>query len=370
MKTSKPWLYAALRAMDRVGARLVKPVLRTGEPPAEPRKILVANTAHLGDVLLSTGVPSALRALFPEAEVHFLASSRAAALLRGHGEIARVHVYDSLLLNWASPPAERVVRWARTLMAAFRALRAEGYDIAVELRSYFPNVLPLLRLARPRFLVGFGTGGLRFILDHEVPRRAGVHETERFQDVVAALAQLTGVGTAQSASVDPQIEYLVDAGAALKVLERLGLRRGEPYSVLHPGTTRPRKRWPEARWRRLAQALSREAVPLVVTGAARERRWLEAMFAGLPVRIAAGLTELGALAGLFRGAAWYVGVDSFASHLAALAGTPRVIVLWSRYGDPVEWRPRGVGEVLSVPAAAGPEEVCDLCLAVGAAAGC
>lgn len=369
MRTSKPWLYAALRALDQVGARLVKPWVRSGEPPAHPRKILVANTAHLGDVLLSTGVPSALRALFPETEIHFLASSRAAALLRGHPQIARVHLYDSLLLNWAAPPAERVVRWARTFVAAFPALRAEGYDIAVELRSYFPNALPLLRLARPRFLLGFGTGGLRFLLDHEVPRRAGVHETERFHDVVAALARLTGVGPAHAVIRDPQIEYLVDSGAALEVLERLGLPKGEPYSVLHPGTTRLRKRWPEARWWRLAWALGREGVPLVATGAARERPWLEAMFAGLPVRIAAGLTELGALAGLFRGAAWYVGVDSFASHLAALAGAPRVIVLWSRYGDPVEWRPRGAGEVLSVPGAAEPDEVRDLCLAASTAVG-
>ncbi|MBI4540926.1 MAG: glycosyltransferase family 9 protein [Gemmatimonadetes bacterium] len=363
IRTSKPWLYAALGLLDRAGGRLVRPHLRRRTVPFRPRKVLVANIAHLGDVLLSTGVPAALKRLFPGAEIDFLVSSRAAPLLRGHPAVARVHAYDSMLLNWTARPVSRSVRWIRSLAAVLPPLRRERFDLVIELRSYFPNALPLLRLLRPGCLVGFGTGGFRFLLDLEVRRRGDVHEVRRFQDVVDALRGWSGVCTARPARADPDIGYLLRAGAAAaeEVLARLDAGRSE-YAVLHPGT-RPRKRWPDACWRSVAQQLCRDRWSVIVTGTAAERTWLAGAFEGLPVRLVAGATDIAALAGVFRRASVYVGADSFASHLAALAGTPRVVVLWNRFADPAEWAPLGRGQVLILEPAAAPEQVLSACLA-------
>jgi ADP-heptose:LPS heptosyltransferase len=55
------------------------------------------------------------------------------------------------------------------------------------------------------------------------------------------------------------------------------------------------------------------------------------------------------LAKLYGGASAFIGVDSFPAHLAAAAGTPRVIVVWHEYADPAEWAPVGRGRVSVLP---------------------
>ncbi|MBI4519530.1 MAG: glycosyltransferase family 9 protein, partial [Gemmatimonadetes bacterium] len=209
---------------------------------------------------------------------------------------------------------------------------------------------------------------------HEVGWRGHVHEIVRFQDAVETIAGGAGTTLAGAVRVDPDIAYLLNgaahsvdhtrdmraAGAAVAAAGRGGMDdavgTGEEYVVLHPGT-RARKRWPDARWRGIATSFLEAGRTVVVTGTAEERPWLAAVFEGLPVTLAAGTTSVADLAAIFRRATLYVGTDSFASHLAALAGTPRVVVIWNRFADPVQWAPVGAGRVVIVDPAASPTEV-------------
>jgi ADP-heptose:LPS heptosyltransferase len=359
MKSSKPWLYAAARAFDGAAGialrRDVRPL------PAHPRRILVSNIGHLGDALLTLGVPSELRRSFPDADVDVLVSSDGSRLFVGHTAVSRVFVHDALLLrrgattgivagngphNGANgrPPTEVEARLPERRSLAVR-LREREYDIALELRSYVPNSIPLLARAGARFLCGFGSAGFSFHLDRVVPHIDGEHELERFGRVIRAVT-----GSGAPAFPVPDIAHL--ASNANGANGRLS-----PYTVLHPGTRRKRKRWSTDHWRRLAVSLNDLGEHVVITGAANEREWLESTFRSIPADIVTGPLDVSGLAGIYGGSSAFIGVDSFPAHLAAVAGASHIVVLWHDYADPAEWAPVGDGRVSVLPRASTHETV-------------
>ena len=99
-----PKLLAALRLAD--GASRLVGRLRPGRRPATPpRRILLANPAHIGDVLIATAVLPPLRQAFPDAEIGMLVGSWSRHVVEGHPDVARVHVMDNFHLNRAPQPS-------------------------------------------------------------------------------------------------------------------------------------------------------------------------------------------------------------------------------------------------------------------------
>ena len=60
----------------------------------KPGKILVIQTAFIGDVVLALPVPQALRKKFPESEIHFLLRKGNESLLDNHPSIDKVWIWD------------------------------------------------------------------------------------------------------------------------------------------------------------------------------------------------------------------------------------------------------------------------------------
>jgi heptosyltransferase III len=107
--------------------------------------------------------------------------------------------------------------------------------------------------------------------------------------------------------------------------------------LLHPGAGSPRKRWPLSGFR--VVALQLEALrlsPEFVLGPAEQDLLPELTRRTAAVHCPGDCIELLAL---LRSAAAYIGNDSGASHLAAWAGLPSVVIFGP--ADPVRWRPRG-----------------------------
>lgn len=361
MKSSKPWMYAAARTFDRAAGLAFG---RNARPaPTDPARILVSNVGHLGDALLTLGMPMALRRLFPHAEIDVLVSSVGARLFAGMPQVSRVFVHDALLLrrgtngpvirsngtgaindgNGAHPTNGASRLRSR---ASSAALREREYDIALELRSYVPNSMPLLASAGAGFLCGFGSAGFSFLLDRVVPHVDGEHELHRFERVTRSLVD----DDTAAVDVQPSLDHLIG-------LNGNGNGRRRPYTVLHPGTRRRRKRWNESAWRDLAAALADNGMDLLITGSDSERAWLESTFHSVRAEIVTGALDVAGLARLYSKATTFVGVDSFPAHLAATAGTRHVVVLWHEYADPAEWAPVGDGRVTVLPGASTHENV-------------
>lgn len=115
------------------------------------------------------------------------------------------------------------------------------------------------------------------------------------------------------------------------------------YVVIHPGTARDEKYWPEDRWITVARHLADTLhLPLVLTGSAdaRESAHLRALRAApsLPWIDLAGRLDLLESAAVISQAALVLTVDSAAMHLAGQFGRPQLALFGPT--NPFHWAPR------------------------------
>jgi heptosyltransferase-2 len=90
----------------------------------KPYKVLVIQTAFLGDVVLATGVLESIHHRYPSAEIHFLLRKGNESLFREHPFVARVWVYDK------SSKISEVFR-------LIKAFRKEKFDAIFNLQRFF-----------------------------------------------------------------------------------------------------------------------------------------------------------------------------------------------------------------------------------------
>jgi len=342
-----------LRLTDWLLARRPSSLVARAGIPA-PRRILLANGAHLGDVLLSLAVVPALRDAFPQARIGFLIGTWARCLL-DHSLVDWVHLVDHWKLNRARLPLwEKLRHYHDMRRRALREIRGNRYDVALDLYYYFPNSIPLLWQAGIPCRIGYTSGGFGPLLTHGLEWVPADRHVTAYQ---ADLLRCLGVPDSDLRWRGP----LLPAGdeqlppGVREDFRRLGV---PPWSFLifHMGTAAVLKEWPLPRWRQLAQAVTAEGHALVFTGSAgREQRHSDQVSAGLPrcLNLCGRLTWQEFVATI-RGARLLVGVDSVAGHVAAAVGTPCVVVS-SGITNPAHWGPRGVAcRVLSHPVPCAP----------------
>ncbi|WP_082127171.1 glycosyltransferase family 9 protein [Allosalinactinospora lopnorensis] len=113
--------------------------------------------------------------------------------------------------------------------------------------------------------------------------------------------------------------------------------------IVHPGAAHPARRWPEARYARLARWLAERGHDIVVTGTSAERPAAErvARLAGVPrSAVLAGETGAAELAALVAGAALVVSGDTGIAHLATAYRIPSAVLFGpvspATWGPPVD----------------------------------
>jgi len=110
------------------------------------------------------------------------------------------------------------------------------------------------------------------------------------------------------------------------------------------------KEWKTDHWRQLAAFIwETYNMPMVITGAAEERKRAEGLIDGntSPIYNFAGKTTLRQMAALLQISRLHIGVDSAAPHIAAAVGTPTITI----YG-PSDWRywaPEGETHMVVLP---------------------
>ena len=95
-------------------------IARSGSPSKiePPRRLLLANYGHLGDVVMSTACLHILKSTWPDVEIGFLIGSWSRALLEGHPDIGRLHVVDHWFMDRG--PQSRLVKAPRYWTAVAR----------------------------------------------------------------------------------------------------------------------------------------------------------------------------------------------------------------------------------------------------------
>lgn len=263
---------------------------------AAPRRICILQTAGTGDAVLTLPVITALRSRFPDANISIAARSAGFEVFSAFIKDPHVEIvpYTSCTPSLSSFDAILYVRGSPLLLReSFRNRRAA-----------FFHALPLnnpLRSA-PFRLLGFPAIG------------KSEHQYKALRRMLAGLDVL----------LPERFEGPHPCGSEPLNIE---LPSGR-FAVVHPGSGWEPRRWPSARFKELIEHLYTDfGLSTVLIGGNEEKELTARLAAGSPAILdAAGLLSLPELMNVLRRSVLFIGNDSGPSHLAALAGTPSLVL--------------------------------------------
>jgi heptosyltransferase-2 len=202
------------------------------------KKILIVQTAFIGDVILATPLAEAARRIFSDCQSDFMVIPAAANLLERNPFVHRVLIFDKRGQQSGLP----------ALWKLAKSLRQENYDLALVPHRSLRSAL-LVWLAKIPERIGFDRSAGARLFTRRVPYRRK-HEVERNLDLLRVLDN--NIKTpAPKVFWDKNDERLVD---------RLfnSHKAGKWFCALAPGSVWATKRWPAGRFIDLAKRLITE----------------------------------------------------------------------------------------------------------------
>lgn len=261
-------------------------------------RILIIQTAFLGDVILATPVASELKRLFPNAAIDFVVKKGNESLLLNHPDIHEVFVFDKANGKY------------RSMIRLIRLFRRTKYDLTVNLHRFASSgLLSGLSGASKRF--GFDKNPFSFLytqkFDHTIGD--GTHEVSRN---LALIAEFGAVDIARP-SLYPSPEDF----------EKIVEYQDTSYICIAPASVWTTKQLPVAKWVELVAKNS--TVRTYILGAPSDIDLGEEIRAQLPhldVVNLCGKLSLLQSAALMKGAVRNYVNDSGPLHLASSVNAP------------------------------------------------
>lgn len=307
----------------------------------DPRRILVIKLGHIGDVLVTTPVITALKHAFPRAGITALVNQGTEAMLRHNP-----HLQELLVLRREHASRREALAHQLHLL---RRLRRGRFDLSLELSGGDRGAF-LSLAAGAGIRVGFAPKKphLRARAFHLLADQRGTqnHVVETFLRQVRALGLEPG---RPPLLFEPGPEAERRAG---ELLAQAGLSAGG-YALAHPTSRWMFKSWTPAGNARVIRHLLERGLPVVLTCAPQDKEL--ALLAAIRAELgeAPGLVDLGGrldlltLGALIQRARVFFGVDSAPMHMAAALGVPQVVI----FGPSGErmWGPwQAPGEVVAL----------------------
>ena len=145
--------------------------LQTNNQKISLKRILIIQTASLGDVILCTPIIEKLHEVYPNAKIDFLLKKGYETLLLNHPKLHHIIVWDKKENRY------------RKLSKLISTLRQKEYDLIINAQRYFSSGL-ITVLSNAQQTVGFSKNPLSIFFTHRKKHKIGTsegnpHETER-----------------------------------------------------------------------------------------------------------------------------------------------------------------------------------------------
>jgi heptosyltransferase I len=299
----------------------------------EQVRVLIMRLGAMGDILHALPAIAALRRAHPQWYLGWAVEPRWRALLGGDGGemplVNQIHLVKAK--DWARSPLR--AETLREIGALRRSLRAERYDLCIDLQGAVRSALAGRLAGAPR-MIGEDSPrewAARWLFNERVVTR-GAHVIEQAVEVCEAAA---------GERLSPVLPALpVDREAELWADEVLHAEPQRPVVLLSPGAGWGAKRWPTERYGAVAAALNAQGCVVLVNAGPQEKQ-----LAAEVVRASDGVAQapeftLERLIALTRRVCLVIAGDTGPLHLGCALGKPVVGI----YGptDPRRNGPFGV----------------------------
>ena len=273
------------------------------------RHILFIKPSSLGDIVHAMPTLAALRRAHSSARVTWLVKRQWAGLVERIDGVDRVWAVDPGVKGWLSQ---------------VRTLRAEHFDVAVDLQGLFRSaVMGWLSGAPHR--VGFANareGSPWWYNQCVAVPTAEIHAVDRYLLVAKAMGA-EHPGPAEFRFRIPQS----DRDEVARLLGRAGVGPGTNWVAMNVSARWPTKRWPVASFAAVADQLNEGGLgPVLFIGGPEDRPIINVVSEMMKTRAIniAGSPAVGLLPALLSQAALLITNDSGPMHIAAAVATPLV----------------------------------------------
>ncbi|TAH18981.1 MAG: glycosyltransferase family 9 protein [Cytophagales bacterium] len=272
-------------------------------------KILIIQTAFIGDAILATSVLEKLHLFYPQGKIDFLVRKGNEGLFAEHPFLRRVLVWDKQGAKYAN--------WWRLL----RGVRAERYDVVVSLQR-FASMGLFTALSKAGKTIGFENAPFSSLFSERHTHQIGngTHEIERNHLLITSLTD--------SKPAKPRLYPTLSDEESVKSLKT------SPYICIAPASVWHTKQFPQHKWIDLISHLPKE-FKVYLLGSKGDSELCGSILAAVQknssIRIESLCSKLGLLAStaLMRDAAMNYVNDSAPMHLASAVNAPTCAVFCS-----------------------------------------
>jgi heptosyltransferase-2 len=276
-------------------------------------KILIVQTAFIGDAILTLPLVQVVKRLFPAAPVDVVVAPRTKDLFANHPDIRQVVVYDK----------RGVDRGLGGLLRMKRRLSGQNYSVALVPHRSLRSAL-LVWLLRIPHRIGFDKSAGKLLLSQTVKYRRELHEIER------NLSLLRAMGIALSRTELPCLYPSArDRQRVDKLLFEYEVGRPDNLIAIAPGTIWNTKRWLKERYASLAVRFDDEGFEVVLIGGREDAALcdeIQKLSGSSKVYNTAGKLTLLQSAELVRRSKALVTNDSAPMHIGVAMETPVVAI--------------------------------------------
>lgn len=293
----------------------------------QPKRILIARTDRLGDVILSTPVIKNIRKTYPSSHIAFLCRPYTKEVLEGNPHLNQVIIYDKY---------GRQKKFLSTLAFAFR-LRKKRFDLAIILHpTNRAHILTFFAGIPQR--VGWDKK-MGFLLTDKLTHKKSQgqkHEIEYNFDLLKYL----NIPVKNKELYFPLKEKSLEK--IITILKEKNIKKKDKLIVIHPSASCPSKRWPQENFIKLIKKFKKkEGIKIAAISAPDQIQFVQQIIKEKEIINLCGKLSISEVAALLKKASLFISCDSGPVHIAAALNTP-VISIFGRNQpslSPKRWAP-------------------------------
>ncbi len=268
-------------------------------------KIIVWQTAFLGDLILTTPLFASIKKIYPNSHLSVIAKPFGKDVLKNNPDIDNLIIFDKKSMS---------------TLNLIKSIKSEKYDIAISPhRSHRASYS--LFLARIPERIGFDKAGFSFLYTKKVPHRFdGTHEIDRNLRLLSVLPDYTP----EKLEKLPKLPLTEEEEYYYK---KFNLKDKE-YILIAPGSKWETKRWTPEGYGTLIDMLIETGENVVLIGSKEDEDFTKQVLTyskrNNKVKNLVGKTNLRETFSIIKHAKLLVSNDSAPVHMAVAYGTPVV----------------------------------------------
>ncbi len=267
--------------------------------PDALNKILVIQTAFIGDAILATGVLEKLHQYYPNAEIHLL-------VRKGNEGLFHQHPFIHQLLVWDKKNGKY-----KNLLNILKTIKKNKYEFVVNLQRFAASGW-LTAFSGAKQKIGFKKNPLSFLFTTKIAHQYNQHEIARNHQLIAAITDNT---VAKPKLYPTKTDY-----------EKVATYKTTPYICIAPASVWFTKQFPKEKWIEFLNAIP-SPIAVYFVGATGDTAFVDSIInvannKRITLKNLAGKLNLLQTTALFQDAVMNYTNDSAPLHLASAINAP------------------------------------------------